>query len=89
MGFWMYYPCDIEPGEIAYVVYATKINIVQRIQNGEIYSMDFLYNMENVLGEQYSMSVCAHFYDTGEEVISTSLEVDRIHKKDKERDGTK
>lgn len=85
LGFWIYYPCDIEPGEMVYVVYATKINIIKQIQNGEIYSMDFMYNMENVLGERYTMSAWAQFYDTGEEIVSTVLNINGICKNNNDR----
>lgn len=64
------------------VVYETKINIVERIKCGEIYSIDFKYHMGNVLGERYYMSANAHFYDTGEEVISTYLDISGISKND-------
>lgn len=44
--------------------------------------MDFKYHMENVLGERYYMSANAHFYDIGEEVISTYLDISGISKND-------
>ena len=70
---------------MVYVVYATKINIIKQIQNGEIYSMDFMYNMENVLGERYTMSAWAQFYDTGEEIVSTVLNINGICKNNNDR----
>ena len=62
-----------------------KINIIKQIQNGEIYSMDFMYNMENVLGERYTMSAWAQFYDTGEEIVSTVLNINGICKNNNDR----
>lgn len=62
MGFWMYYPCDIEPGELAYIVYATKLNLYESVKTSALNTMEFRYKMENVLGEQFEMEVKAEFY---------------------------
>lgn len=51
--------------------------------------MDFKYRMEKVLGERYFMTVNAHFYDTGEEMISTYLEIGGISKNDMTGNGEK
>lgn len=78
MGFWVYYPCDIEPGKLMYVVYATKINMHEKVKKGELNTINFEYSMENVIGEKFSMEVYIEFYDTGEDVISTRLETNGI-----------
>lgn len=55
-GFWLFQSCDIEPGAILRCVYATKFNLAKQCQNGEIQSLSFIYEMENVIGERFKMT---------------------------------
>lgn len=79
MGFWMYYPCDIEPGELAYIVYASKLNLYESIEKNILNTMEFCYTMENVIGEHFEMEVMAEFYNV--EGISTVIHHGGIVKK--------
>lgn len=82
MGFWIYYPCDIEPGKVVYVVYATKVNLSEKIKTGEIYTLDFRYKMENVIGETFCMNIHTRFYHTDKNVASTVMELSGVIRED-------
>lgn len=78
MGFWMYSSCDILPGEVVYVTYATKSDLHEDIQNEKIESLSFTYVMENVIGDHFKMSVDIHFYNLKETPVDTYIEISPI-----------
>lgn len=42
-------------------MYATKFNLAEQCQHGEIQSLKFQYEMENVIGERFEMT-CDFFF---------------------------
>ena len=80
MGFWIYSPCDITPGENIYVLYATKEDLQEKAKNNEIKEIDFEYTMENVLGESFSMNMNMFFYDIEENIVKVDLTRTKIEK---------
>lgn len=78
MGFWQYQSCDIEPGTILRCVYATKFDLAEHVLSGTIESLSFTYNMENVIGEQFQMSMDVHFYQHDESYPNPYIETTPI-----------
>ena len=78
MGFWQYQSCDIEPGTILRCVYATKFDLAEHVLSGTIESLSFTYNMENVIGEQFQMSMDVHFYEHEESYPKPYIETTPI-----------
>lgn len=62
MGAWLFNSCDIEPGAVLHCVYATEFDIFEECRNGEIETLTFAYEMENVLGDHFKMSNDIYFY---------------------------
>lgn len=62
MGGWIYQSCDIEPGVLLRCVYATSQNLFEQCNNGEIKTLSFQYEMENAIGEQFTMTADFNFY---------------------------
>ena len=61
MGAWIFESCDIESGAVLRCVYATKFDIFEECRNGEIETLTFVYEMENVLGDHFKMSNDIYF----------------------------
>lgn len=78
MGFWQYQSCDIEPGAILRCVYATKFDLAEHVLSGIIESLSFTYKMENVIGEQFQMSMDVHFYQHDESYPNPYIETTPI-----------
>lgn len=78
IGFWQYQSCDIEPGTILRCVYATKFDLAEHVLSGTIESLSFTYNMENVIGEQFQMSMDVHFYQHDESYPNPYIETTPI-----------
>ncbi len=80
-GFWLFQSCDIEPGRILRCVYATKFNIAEQCQNGDIESLTFSYKMENVIGEHFEMTTELFFFPVStNEAPNYSIEISPIRK---------
>ncbi|MDO5382735.1 MAG: hypothetical protein Q4F06_08490 [Eubacteriales bacterium] len=80
-GFWFCQTCDIEPGAILRCVYVTKFNLAEQCKNGEIESLSFKYEMENVIGERFEMATDLHFIPSGKNAAPDyMMEITPIHR---------
>lgn len=80
-GFWFCQTCDIEPGSILRCVYVTKFNLAELCKNGEIETLSFKYNMENVIGECFEMSADLFFIPADKnEAPDYTAEITPIHR---------
>ena len=79
--FWFCQTCDIESGSILRCAYVTKFNIGEQCKNGEIESLSFKYEMENVIGEHFEMTADLHFIPTSKnEAPDYMIEFTPIHR---------
>lgn len=62
MGFWLFYACDIAPGTDVNLTFATKKNLLKEIKDGNIRTLEFKYEMENVIGEKFGMNIEVTLY---------------------------
>lgn len=80
-GFWFCQTCDIEPGAILRCVYVTQFDLAEQSKNGEIESLSFRYEMENVIGEHFEMTTEMHFIPANEnEAPDYMMEISPVHR---------
>lgn len=65
MAEWFFYNCDIESGATVCVMYATKIDLIKEIREGNIWIIELQYGMENLIGESWYMDIQITFFNTG------------------------
>jgi hypothetical protein len=81
LGFCFFQTSDIESGSILRCVYVTNFNIEEKCKNGEIESLSFKYEMENVIGEHFDMTIDLYFIPSGEnEAPDYMMEFTPIHR---------
>lgn len=74
--------CDIEPGNLLICVYSTKQKILEQIKKGTMRTITFKYNMENVLGKHFQMSVDITFTNDEQSYPIWDMEISPISKID-------
>lgn len=80
-GFWLFQSCDIEPGALLRCVYATEFNLAEQCQHGEIQSLKFQYEMENVIGDRFEMTCDFFFFPVAaNEAPNFSIEISPIQR---------
>lgn len=72
---WSHASCDVDPGKEVYLVYATEWNLRERIINGNVDTLDFEYEMENVIGEKFSMKCKVTFYIDDQEIKHIEVDI--------------
>lgn len=80
-GCWLHLSCDIEPGKIVKVIYATKTDLIKAVNEGYISEISLGYSMKNVLGESFYMDVNIKFYNNGGDIPDKYLDISETYQK--------
>jgi len=78
MGAWYFYNCDIEAGATVCVMYATKVDLMQEINKGNISTIELQYEMENLIGESLHMDIQIAFFNTNGKLPSVSVNMGSV-----------
>lgn len=80
-GWWLYRSCDIEPGGVVKVIYATKTDLIKVVNEGYISEINLEYSMENVLDERFYMDIDIKFYNEGKDIPDPYLNISGTYQK--------
>ena len=78
---WISYFCDVEAGMNVNIVLATKEDILEEVRMGNIESVSFEYEMENVIGENFGMNAEMIFVDGSKGMPKLFVQVGNVYRK--------
>lgn len=81
MWNWISYFCDVESGMDVNIVLATKEDILEEVRKGNIKSVSFEYEMENVIGENFGMDAEMTFEDDPKGMLKLFVQVGNVYRK--------